>query len=65
MITELFSNALGAVREFFGWTRERQALNNTPEMKANAASKQDAKTVDAARAVVAEGDADKIRKGLS
>lgn len=64
-IGEMISNALGAVKEYFGWARERQALNNNPEMQANAKSEQDAKAADEARKKVAEGDTNTIREGLS
>lgn len=65
MIVEAISNAFGAVKEYFGWAREKQALTNTPEMQANAKGGQDAKTVDAARDAVAKGDTEALRKGLS
>lgn len=64
-VLDIISNGLGALKEFFGWRREKAVLENTPEMQANAKADQDAQAADAARQAVAEGDADEIRKGLS
>lgn len=64
-IIDLISNALGALKEFFGYKREQAVRENTPEMQAAAKGAQDAKVVDQARKDVAEGDTDAIRRGLS
>lgn len=65
MIGELISNALGAVKELFGWKREQGARENTPEMQGNAKAAADAKTAADARDAVKKGDADDIRGKLS
>jgi hypothetical protein len=62
---QLISNALGAVKEYFGWQKQNVALKNTPEMQANAKAGQDAVAQDKARKLVAEGDEDAIRRSLS
>lgn len=65
MIVELIKSALDAVSSVFGYSRDRQNLNNTPEMKSQATAQQDAAVVDQARKDVASGDVDTINKDLS
>jgi hypothetical protein len=65
MIAELISNAFGAVKEYFGWAREKANRENEPEMKQNADGKSVAQVEDEARKAVAKGDTDDIRRKLS
>jgi hypothetical protein len=57
--------ALQAVAEFFGWRRQREANQNSPEMKANAAAGTRAEIKAEATTAVAKDDVDAIRRQLS
>lgn len=60
-----FTAFFRAIGEALGLVRERQALNNTPEMRKAAEAKVDAEITDTARDAVAKRDIEKIRKGTS
>lgn len=61
----LLKNLFGACMEFFGFAREKQVLNNTPQMQARATGQTDQQIKDGAAKAVAEGDVDTIRKDLA
>lgn len=57
---------LGAIVDFvanlMGFARKRQDLANSPEQQANAAAKTDQQIKDDARAAIAKGDVERVRK---
>lgn len=58
----LLSNLLAAVAAFFGYKKQHEELENTPEMKANASAKKDEQVVAKATEEVTKGDVDNLRK---
>ncbi len=64
-IIALISNALGAVKEFFGFQSKKLDLKNTAEMKKGAVVQQEQALKDTANKAIANKDEDEIRKMLS
>jgi hypothetical protein len=59
---EAIGQAFRAAAEFFGWRRQRDAAQNSPEIKANAAAETRAEIRAEAQAAVAKDDLDEIRR---
>jgi hypothetical protein len=59
---ELIGNALGAVKEFFGFAKQRDSERNTPDMKQAKEAKGEAAAVDQTRVALAKKDLDELRR---
>jgi hypothetical protein len=59
---ELIKNTVAAIAAFLRIQDRRSAAANSPEMKANARAKTDAKIRDAATNAVAKNDLDEVRR---
>ena len=59
---ELISNALGAVKEFFGYARQRDTEKNTPQMLQAKEAAEETRANDQTREAIAKGDLDELRK---
>lgn len=63
--TALISNAFGAIKEFFGFARQRDTEENSPAMQKALESKREAAATDKTRAALAQANLDQIRKDLA
>jgi hypothetical protein len=61
----LIANALGVVKEFFGFQSKKLDLNNAADMKAAAVAQDEAKAVDVTDKAIAQQDTAEIRKELA
>jgi hypothetical protein len=59
------TQALAAIAAIFGWKKQREAAQNSPEMQANAAAATKAEVKAAATAAVAKDHLAEIRKQLA
>lgn len=64
-IISLISNAFGAVQEFFGFARQRDAEKNAPEVQAAAAAQKELDAEDKTKKAIAKEDLDEERRELS
>ena len=61
----MLSNAFGAIKEVFGFARQRDAEKNSPEMVQAKEAKDEVSAVDKTREALAKGDIDELRKEAS
>ncbi len=64
-VTEIISNAIRAVANYFGWAEKRQDLKNSPEMQKRAQAQNEAERMDRVNKEIAEGDVEALRKEMS
>lgn len=64
-IVELLANALGVVKEFFGFQSKRLDLKNAQDVKDAAIKRDEQRALDKSQRAVADGDLAEIRKELS
>lgn len=62
---EWFSNLCGAIKEYFGWAKQRSEVSNAPDVKAAKIGSQDEQTRAQIEADVAKGDLEKMREDVS
>ncbi len=64
-VTEIISNAIRAVANYFGWAEKRLDLKNSPEMQKRAEAQNEANRMDRVNKEIAEGDVEALRKEMS
>jgi len=64
-IIAALANGFWAAAEWIGWKREKQALDNSPEMQARAQGQTDQQIKDAAAKEIATGNVADLRKDLA
>lgn len=65
MILELISNALGALKEMFGFAKQRDSEKNAPAMQAAAQAQKEQDAQDRTRTAIARHDLAQERRELA